>query len=268
MASTQKPNCDSNNNGSLGKRKKYRSSKGSYLSKWLDKTMNHIQESTPSMDTYDSYINPNVNWQLGSSQFAPGYDPCRHIYGCTSEPMSLPTLPSYCNPPMLPPYGSEYRYVQNVNKSIQVQRPRLRRRCDNKPEEIQSTPHLPDKSNFLQPKNFADSQDFASLPPIVTSVADTNSNSDMITNDKDENSNNRRYSDPCVRGLPDVTRPVNGEADSGSETSSGLSGSQVGSRLLSCLLDQISALKIANEKLNKDLMETKGKYSDSCIIIF
>ncbi|KAJ0173761.1 hypothetical protein K1T71_010910 [Dendrolimus kikuchii] len=258
MASTQKQvNCDSNNNGSLGKRKKSHGSKGSYLSKWLDKTMHHIQASTPSMDTYDSYVSPNVNWQLGTSQFAPGYDPYRHIYGCATEPMSLPTLPSYCNPPMLPLYGSEYRYIQNVNKSVQVQRPRLRRRCDNKPEEIHSTPHLPDKSNFLQPKNFADSQDFASLPPIVTSVADTNSNSDMNTNEKDEGSNNRRYSDPCVRGLPDVARPVNGEADTGSESSSGLSGSQVGSRLLSCLLDQIAALKMANERLNKDLMDTK-----------
>lgn len=263
MASTPKQvnGKPSNSNGSLGKRKKSRGSRGSYLSKWLDKTMHHIQESTPSMDTYDTFVNPNVNYSMGSSQFAPGYDPYRHMYGCAPEPMSLPTLPSYCNPPMMPFYGPEYRYVQSVNKSIQVQRPRLRRRSDNKAEEVSSTPGhgTPTHSanNYLQPKNLTDSQDFASLPPIVTSVGDTNSNSDMNLNDKDEGRDGRRYSDPCVRGLPDVARPANGDVESGSEASSDMSGSQVGSRLLTCLLDQITTLKMANERLNKDLMDTK-----------
>ncbi|XP_022817618.1 uncharacterized protein LOC111350327 isoform X1 [Spodoptera litura] len=252
----------SNNNGSLGKRKKSRGSRGSYLSKWLDKTMHHIQESTPSMDTYDTYVNPNLHYAMGSSQFAPGYDPYRHMYGCGPEPMSLPTLPSYCNPPMMPFYGPEYRYVQNVNKSIQVQRPRLRRRSDNKAEEVnnasrQGTPTHSHAMNYLQPKNLTDSQDFASLPPIVTSVGDTNSNSEINMNEKDEGNNARRFSDPCVRGLPDVARPANGDVDSGSEASSDMSGSQVGSRLLTCLLDQISSLKMANERLSKDLMDTK-----------
>uniref|UniRef100_A0A2A4J490 Uncharacterized protein n=1 Tax=Heliothis virescens TaxID=7102 RepID=A0A2A4J490_HELVI len=263
MASTPKQvnGKPSNSNGSLGKRKKSRGSRGSYLSKWLDKTMHHIQESTPSMDTYDTFVNPNVNYSMGSSQFAPGYDPYRHMYGCAPEPMSLPTLPSYCNPPMMPFYGPEYRYVQSVNKSIQVQRPRMRRRSENKAEEVSSTPGhgTPTHSanNYLQPKNLTDSQDFASLPPIVTSVGDTNSNSDVNLNDKEEGRDGRRYSDPCVRGLPDVARPANGDVESGSEASSDMSGSQVGSRLLTCLLDQITSLKMANERLNKDLMDTK-----------
>ncbi|KAF9419352.1 hypothetical protein HW555_004116 [Spodoptera exigua] len=252
----------SNSNGSLGKRKKSRGSRGSYLSKWLDKTMHHIQESTPSMDTYDTYVNPNLQYVMGSSQFAPGYDPYRHMYGCGPEPMSLPTLPSYCNPPMMPFYGPEFRYVNNVNKSVQVQRPRLRRRSENKAEEVssasrQGTPTHSHAMNYLQPKNLTDSQDFASLPPIVTSVGDTNSNSEINLNEKDEGSNARRFSDPCVRGLPDVARPANGDVDSGSEASSDMSGSQVGSRLLTCLLDQISSLKMANERLSKDLMDTK-----------
>ncbi|XP_075982653.1 uncharacterized protein LOC142980927 isoform X2 [Anticarsia gemmatalis] len=250
----------SNSNGSLGKRKKSRGSRGSYLSKWLDKTMHHIQESTPSMETYETYVNPGVNWPMGGSQFAPGYDPYRQMYGCAPEPMSLPTLPTSYHPPVMPFYGPEYRYVPGVNKSIQVQRPRLRRRSDHKAEEVNSTPRgtptLSHPTNYLQPKNLSDSQDFQSLPPIVTSVGDTNSNSDMNANDKDDG-NARRFSDPCVRGLPDVARPANGDVDSGSEASSDLSGSQVGSRLLTCLLDQITTLKMANERLNKDLMDTK-----------
>lgn len=254
MASTPKQaNGSPNSNGPLGKRKKSRGTKGSYLSKWLDKTMHHIQDATPSMDTYD-YM-PNVNWP-SSSQFAPGYDPCRYNVYCPPEPMSLPTLPTYYSP-MPPYYGSEYRYTQN--KSIQVQRPR-RRRGENKAEEVHSTPNVTPNGalSYLQPKNFTDSQDYTSLPPIITSVGDTNSNSDVNTNEKEEGSNARRYSDPCVHGLPDVARPANGDAESGSEASSELSGSQVGSRLLTCLLDQIASLKTTNERLNKDLMETKG----------
>ncbi|XP_037293948.1 uncharacterized protein LOC115452993 isoform X2 [Manduca sexta] len=254
MASTPKQmnGNGSINNGSLGKRKKSRGSRGSYLSKWLDRTMQHIPE--PSLDPYDSYINPNVNWTM-SSQFAPGYDPYRYIYGC-AEPVSLPTLPSYCSPMIH--LGPEHRYMQNVNKAMPVQRPRVRRRNDIKAEEIHSTP-MSNSQTYLQPKNFTDSQDFASLPPIVTSVADTNSNSDMNTNEKDDGSNARRYSDPCVRGLPDIARPENGEAESGSETGSDFSGSQVGSRLLTCLLDQIASLKSSNERLNKDLLSTRAE---------
>lgn len=261
MASTPKQ-ANSNlpsNNGSGGKRKKSRGSKGNYLAKWLDKSMHHIQESTPSTDIYDSYLNSNLNWPMGS-QFAPGYDPYRYNgYSCATEPMSLPSLPTYYNPLVPPPYF-EHRYMHhNENKSIQVQRPRPRRRSENKAEEISSTPVNTNQTNYLQPKNFSDSQDFTSLPPIVTSMGDTNSNSDLQTNDKDDGSNARRFSDPCVRGLPDVARPANGDLDSDSDSSSGLSGSQVGSRLLTCLLDQISTLKIANDRLNKELQETRGE---------
>lgn len=268
MASTPKQvnGKPSNSNGSLGKRKKSRGSRGSYLSKWLDKTMHHVEETTPSMDTYDTFVNPNVNWHLGSSQFAPGYEPYRHMYQCAPEPMSLPTLSTYCNPPVMPFYGPEYRYMPSVNKSIQVQRPRLRRRSENKVEEVRTenntprgTPTHSHPTNYLQPKTLSDSQDFQSLPPIVTSAGDTNSNSDMNINDK-EDGNARRFSDPCVRGLPDVARPANGDVESGSEASSDMSGSQVGSRLLTCLLDQIGTLKMANERLSKELMDTKGKY--------
>lgn len=256
MASTPKQ-VNGSSGGPLGKRKKSRGNKGSYLSKWLDKSLHHIQDSTPSMETFETYVNPNLNWPLGSSQFAPGYDPYRYMYGCP-EPMSLPTLPSYCNPAGPPLYNHEYRYTQSANKSIQVQRPRMRRRSD-KVEEVHSPNSTLSNTNYLQPKNFTDSQDFASLPPIVTSVADTNSNSEMNNNDKDDGSNNRRFSDPCVRGLPDVARPANGDVDSDSESSSDLSGSQVGSRLLTHLLDQIKCLKFANERLNKELLDTKGE---------
>ncbi|CAB3246221.1 unnamed protein product [Arctia plantaginis] len=265
MASTPKQvnGQPSNSNGSLGKRKKSRGSRGSYLSKWLDKTMHHIQESTPSMDTYETFGNPNANWPLGSSQFAPGYEPYRHMYQCAPEPMSLPTLSTYCNPPVMPFYGPEYRYMPSVNKSIQVQRPRLRRRSDNRTEEVRTENNIPrgtptnsHPTNYLQPKNLSDSQDFQSLPPVVTSAGDSNSNSDMNTNDKDDG-NTRRFSDPCVRRLPDVARPANGDVESGSDTSSDMSRSQVCSRLLTCLLDQIATLKMANERLSKDLMDTK-----------
>lgn len=259
MAST--PKQVNGSNGPLGKRKKSRGSKGSYLSKWLDKSLHHIQDATPSMETYDSFVNPNLNWPspMPGSQFAPGYDPYRYMYGC-GEPISLPTLPTYCNPGVPPLYNHEYRYIQSVNKSIQVQRPRLRRRSDNKAEEVTSTPvSTQSHSNYLQPKNFTDSQDYTSLPPIVTSVADTNSNSDMNTNEKEDGSNARRFSDPCVRGLPDVAQPANGEMDSDSESSSDFSGSQIGSRLLTHLLDQIKCLKLANERLTKDLLDTKGE---------
>lgn len=255
MAST--PRQMNGSNGPLGKRKKSKGNKGSYLTKWLDKTLHHIQDATPSMETYESYINPNLNWPLGSSQFAPGYDPYRYVYGC-SEPMSLPaTLPTYYNPAMHPNYGP---YVQSVSKSVQVQRPRMRRRSDHKAEEVTSTPNSTLRStNYLQPKNLTDSQDYTSLPPIVTSVGDTNSNSDINTNEKDDGGNARRFSDPCVRGLPDIARPANGEADSESDSESSISGSQIGSRLLMHLLDQIKSLKLSNERLNKDLLDTRAE---------
>jgi hypothetical protein len=253
MASTTKPANGSN--GPLGKRKKSKSNKVSYLTKWLDKTLHHVQDSTPSMETYESFINPNLNWQLGGSQFAPGYDQYRYMYGC-AEPMSLPTLPTYYNPAMPPPFSPEYRNILSVNKSIQVQRPRQRRRIDMKAEEVHSTPNST-MSNYMQPKNFTDSQDYTSLPPIVTSVADTNSNSDVHI--KDDECNARRFSDPCVPGLPDVARPANAEMEADSESESSVSGSQIGTRLLTHLLDQINSLKLANERLSKDLLDTKGE---------
>lgn len=256
MASTPKQ-VNGNGASSLGKRKKSRESRSTYLSKWLDKTMHHIQEASPSVETYD-FVNSTMHWPIGGSQFAPGYDPYRHMYGAP-EPMSLPTLPTYYNPAMIPKglaiYPTDHRYVQNV-KTTQ-QRHRMRRRNDQRPEEVPSSQSCLDDSS-LQPKNLSD-QDYASLPPIITSVGDTNSNSDMNDKDKDDGSNPRRYSDPCVRGLPDVARPGNGEIDSESEESSTASGSQVGSRLLSCLLDQIASLKIANDRLNKDLLDTRGE---------
>ncbi|XP_028035885.1 uncharacterized protein LOC114247198 isoform X2 [Bombyx mandarina] len=238
-----------NNNGSLGKRKKSRGSKTSYLSKWLDKTMHQIQDATPSIETYDTFVNPVVNWPVGS-QFAPAYDPYRHIYGCP-DPMSLPTYTSYN--PMLP-FGSEYRYAHNMNKSVNVQRARLRLRPESRPEETNGS-SIHSHQGYFQPKNMSDSQDFASLPPIVTTVGDTVSTSDVNTNEKDDG--NRRFSDPCVRGLPDVAQPANGDADSDSGDSS-LASSEIGGRLVSCLLDQIASLKLANERLTKDLMEARG----------
>ncbi|XP_053613635.1 uncharacterized protein LOC128677074 isoform X2 [Plodia interpunctella] len=255
MASTPKQ-VNGSNNGLLGKRKKPKRTKGSYLTKWLDKTMQHIQDATPSMDTYEPFVNTNSNWPI--TQFAPGYEPCRYnMYGC-AEPMSLPTLPTYYNPAMPPFYNPEYRY-QPVDKSVQVQRPRPRRCMDQKAEEVNTPPNSTlSNMNYLQPKNFTDSQDYASLPPIVTSVGDTNSNSDLHTNDKDDCSNTRRFSDPCVRGLPDVARP-NGEVESDSESNSSFSGSQIGSRLLGHLLDQIASLKLANDRLNKELFDTRAE---------
>lgn len=238
-----------NNNGSLGKRKKSRGSKTSYLSKWLDKTMHQIQDATPSIETYDTFVNPVVNWPVGS-QFAPAYDPYRHIYGCP-DPMSLPTYTPYN--PMLP-FGSEYRYAHNMNKSVNVQRARLRLRPESRPEETNGS-SIHSHQGYFQPKNMSDSQDFASLPPIVTTVGDTVSTSDVNTNEKDDG--NRRFSDPCVRGLPDVAQPANGDADSDSGDSS-LASSEIGGRLVSCLLDQIASLKLANERLTKDLMEARG----------
>ncbi|CAH2045767.1 unnamed protein product, partial [Iphiclides podalirius] len=43
------------------------------------------------------------------------------------------------------------------------------------------------------------------------------------------------------------------------ENSSDISENEVGSRLLTCLLDQITSLKSANEKLNKELLETRAE---------
>ncbi|KAL4708231.1 hypothetical protein ACJJTC_013800 [Scirpophaga incertulas] len=251
------PKLTNSTNGPLGKRKKSKSSKGSYLSKWLDKTLHHVQDSTPSMETF---INPSLHWQLTSSQFAPGFDPLRYMYGCP-EPHSLPPIPTYYNPAIPPMFGPECRYIESANKSIQVQRPRLRRRNVNKAEEVHSSANSTfSNTSYLQPKNFTDSQDYTSLPPIVTSVADSNSNDGINANEKrdGEGGNARRFSDPCVRGLPDVTQPTNEDVDSESETDSSVSGSQIGSRLLTHLLDQIQSLKLANERLTKDLLETKG----------
>lgn len=270
MLSTPKQTSENANtsNRSHGKRKKTQRSKGSYLSKWLDKTMHHVQDSTPSMDTYESIINGNLNWPMGGQFATAGFDPTRLMYA--QEPMSLPTLPTYYNPSLMGPYcGPDYRYIQSANKSIQVQRPRQRLRSEHKAEEIHSTPMgTPNgtlNKNNTYSKTF--SEDFASLPPIVTSVGDTASNSDLNTNEKDDNSNARRYSDPCIQGLPDVARPANGDVDSVSDDSSGMSGSQVGTKLLSCLIDQITTLKMANEKLNKELQDTKGKQTNIALII-
>lgn len=249
MASTPKQvnGISSNNTSSPGKRKKSHG-KSSYLSKWLDKTMSHIQGATPSMDTYD-FIPPsmNTNWPMSASQFAPGYDPYRNMYG-TAEPLSLPTLPSYHNPPMMPFYRQDHRYVQNVSKSIQVQRPKVRRRPEHKAEEVYND----QDSQKVSSENV----DYASLPPIITSVGDTTSNSDKHEKDTDD-ANNRRFSDPCVRGLPDVAQAAN--VDSDSSLASQSTDSQMGSKLLICLLDQINSLKRVNERLNKDLMETRGE---------
>ncbi|CAF4799114.1 unnamed protein product [Pieris macdunnoughi] len=252
MASTPKQvnGNASPSNGPLGKRKKSKGSKSSYLSKWLDKTMHHIQESAP--DGYDNQ-RTNSNWSMCPSPIVPGYDSHRLMYG-SNEPMSLPTLPMHYNPMMH--HYPEYRPQHFENKSIQVQRPRIRRRSKNRAEELSSVPADVANQNYMQPKNFSDSQDFASLPPIVTSTGDTNSNSDLL-NDKDDGSNNRRYSDPCMRGIQGAEEQANGESDS--ESSSGVSGSQVGSRLLSYLLDQITSLKIVNERLNKELQETRAE---------
>lgn len=259
MASNKQSDSNGNlTNCSLGKRKKPHSKKASYLGKWLDKTMQHIQEASPSMDTYVTMTTPNLNWSQAT--YAPGFDPYRfNLYGCTPEPMSLPTIPTYYNPASFGAIPSEYRYVQSENKGIQVQRPRQRRRSENKAEEIHTTPLATPNGtmkNLIQSK-LTDSQEFSSLPPIITSAGDNTSNSDLNTNEKDDGSNNRCFSDPCVQGLPDVARGANGDVDSGSE--SGSSDSKVGSRLLACLLDQITSLKLANEKLNRELHQTKGK---------
>ncbi|CAG9105742.1 unnamed protein product [Plutella xylostella] len=256
MSSTPKQvNGSATTNGNLGKRKKTRSSKGSYLTKWLDKTMHHVPEVTPNLETYDY---GGAGWQM-NGQFSPGFDPCRLLYGC-AEPASLPTLPTYYNGPVI---GGFYGQEQRYQPARGAAGPRAQPRRRDKPEDVSGAPAATNGSfnkSYLQSKMFSDSQDYASLPPIVTSVADTNSNSDLYTNEKEEGgTNNRRYSDPCVQGLPDVAQPAKGEVDSGSEASSGLSGSQVGSRLLSCLLDQINTLKISNERLSKELQETRAE---------
>lgn len=251
----QQVNGNRTSNGPLGKRKKTRENKGSYLSKWLDKTMHHMQESTPSMDTFESYTNQNTNWPLNNAHCPSNFDPYRYnVYGFAPEPMSLPTIPTYYNSPLGGQYYPDLRYVQSVSKGIQVQRPRLRRRGDIKPEDVSSPVNGTLNPPYLQSKHFTDSPDFASLPPIVTSVGDTTSNSDLNGNEKVD-ANGRRYSDPCVRGLPDVAQPT--QVESGSESSS-VSDSHVGSKLLTYLLDQIASLKAANDKLSKDLQETKG----------
>lgn len=251
MTSTAKVvNGNPTNNGHLGKRKKSREIKGSYLNKWLDKTFNFPGESTPSMETYDFNINSNMNW-LPNNSHPPNFDQYRFgVYGYSQEPMSLPTIPTYY--PNMGAYYPDSRYVRSANKSVQVQRPR-RRRIDSKPEDVTNAVNGGFNSNYLHTKTFTDSQDFASLPPIVTSVGDTNSIIDLNGTEKEDE---RRFSDPCIQGLPDVAQGVNGEADTGSVHSSE-SGSQVGSKLLTCLLDQITTLKMANERLNRDLQETK-----------
>lgn len=249
MASSTKP---ANGNGTLGKRKKSRESRNSYLSKWLDRTMNHVQDATPSMDTYESYINAN-NWTPGGP-LCPSIDPYRlGVYGLGQEPTSLPAVPTFFNPTS-PPFYPDYRYIPNINKGIQVQRPR-KRIPNGRAEDVSNPANGLFNSAYIS-KNYTDSQDFASLPPIVTSVGDTTSNSDLNMTEKEDG--NRRFSDPCLRELTDVAQPTNGEG-TGSGSDSELSGSHVGSKLLSCLVDQINTLKIANERLNKELHETKSK---------
>ncbi|XP_050671786.1 uncharacterized protein LOC126970105 [Leptidea sinapis] len=234
-------------NGPLGKRKKTKSSKRSYLSKWLDKTTSLIQEPTQSFDSaYD--IHPNFNWPM-YSEFHPGHDRYRYMYS-SNQPTSLPSMPTY---PMH--RYPEYSIIPNVNNGIQ--RTHIRRRR-NKTEVALSPQDDGSCQSYLQPKIPIDSQDYASLPPIIT--ADTNCNSEVNLNDKDDSNGGRRYSDPCPRGLPDVAdhRPSN-EVESETESGSETSGSQVGSRLLSYLLDQISSLKLVNERLSKELRDTRAE---------
>ncbi|XP_032521402.2 uncharacterized protein LOC116773117 isoform X1 [Danaus plexippus] len=256
MASTPKQangNSPSNNDRPGGKRKKSRS-KGTFLSKWLDKTMRDIHEPPPSLEMYDPFMNSNMY-----PQFSPGFNPYKfNTYSCAPEPMSLPPLPTYYNSFIPPPY-SDYPN-SNTQQEMQGRKTLPRRRNENKVEEVASFPadNMNQKS-YLELKHFSDSQDFASLPPIVTSMADTNSNCDFPErNDKEDSNNTRRFSDPCVRGLPDAERQANGDADSDC-SSSGLSGSQVGSRLLTCLLDQIASLKATNGRLTKELQDTRAE---------
>ncbi|VVD00409.1 unnamed protein product [Leptidea sinapis] len=236
-------------NGPLGKRKKTKSSKRSYLSKWLDKTTSLIQEPTQSFDSaYD--IHPNFNWPM-YSEFHPGHDRYRYMYS-SNQPTSLPSMPTY---PMH--RYPEYSIIPNVNNGIQ--RTHIRRRR-NKTEVALSPQDDGSCQSYLQPKIPIDSQDYASLPPIIT--ADNNCNSEVNLNDKDDSNGGRRYSDPCPRGLPDVAdhRPSN-EVESETESGSETSGSQVGSRLLSYLLDQIASLKLVNERLSKELRDTRGVHN-------
>ncbi|XP_045537819.1 uncharacterized protein LOC106721541 isoform X1 [Papilio machaon] len=258
MTSTpqQVNNVPTSTEGALGKRKKSRNSKGSYFTKWLDKTMRHTQETTANTNPYDSYVAPNLNWPV-SNTFVPNHEVFRNnMYGYLPEPPVLPTSSMYYNPHVHPVYNSGYRCMHHSNET---HRPRLRRN-EIKAEEVSSAPiENVDSmiSHNYMPKN-SDSQDCTSLPPIVTSIGDTNSTSDLNVPKEDSN-NARRYSDPCVRGLPDVARPANGDVDSSSEESSEFSENEVGSRLLACLLDQITTLKGANEKLNRELQETRAE---------
>lgn len=256
-------NVPTSTEGALGNRKKSRNSKGSYLTKWLDKTMRHIQESTANTNPYDSYVAPNLNWPV-SNTLGSNHEIFRNnMYGYLHDPV-LPTSSMYYNPHVHPGYNSGYRCMHH---SEQTHRPKLRRN-ENKAEEVSSAPmENVDSmiSHSYMPKN-SDSQDYTSLPPIVTSIGDTNSTSDLNAPKEDSN-NARRYSDPCVRGLPDVARPANGDIDSVSDESSDFSENEVGSRLLACLLDQITTLKGANEKLNRELQETRGMFN-FVIILF
>lgn len=266
MTSTPKQvnSVPSSTNGLLGKRKKSHSSKGSYLSKWLDKTMRHIQESAANMDSYDSFINPNLNWPMSNSQIGVGHEPHRHnMYGYIPEPTSLPTPSMYYNPHTHPAYNPGYRCVHQA-KPDQTRRSRHKKRNETKAEEMSSAPmenveNILSHTGYMQPRHATENQEFASLPPLVTSIGDTNSTSDLNNTEKDDGNNARRYSDPCVRGLPDVARPANGDVESVSDNSSDFSDNEVGGRLLTCLLDQITSLKSANEKLNKELLDTRGK---------
>ncbi|CAG4931486.1 unnamed protein product [Parnassius apollo] len=226
--------------------------------------MRHIEDSTTNMDPYDSFVPPNMDWPMNNSHIGPGFDSYRHnIYGCVPEASPLPVASMYYNSHIPPAYNHEYRCMHHA-RADQTRRPRLRRRNENKAEEVSSAPmenvdSVLSQTNYLHQKNVSDSQDFASLPPIVTSVGDTNSTSDLNAAEKGNTGNARRYSDPCVRGLPDVAQPANGDLDSASEQSSNSSDNEVGSRLLACLLDQITSLKMANEKLNKELQETRAE---------
>ncbi|XP_068618839.1 uncharacterized protein [Battus philenor] len=263
MSSTTKHqnNAPSSNSGSLGNRKKSHSNKSSYLSKWLDKTTRQIQESAANLDSYDSYVPPQMNWPISFSHLGASHEPFKHsLYDYLPDPTS--TVPSvYYNSHIHPTYNPGHRCVHHP-KAEPSRRPRLRRKNDNKVEEVSSAPmeneSVLSHMSYLQQKN-VDNQDFASLPPIVTSTGDTNSTSELNANDKEETGNTRRYSDPCVRGLPDVARPANGDIESGSEESSDISENEVGNKLLSCLLDQITSLKLINEKLNKELHETRAE---------
>lgn len=251
-------NGNLNNNGSLGKCKKVRENRGSYLKKWLDKNMQ--QFSAPSVETYESYLSGNApTWAMPATNGRVAPDDPSHYkygngYGCAPEPVSLPTYPSFysaqspfntmmINTPTWGPDITNGCSVRNTSNNIQVQRPRQKRNHNNKANFINGVVH----GDIIR----GGDNDFASLPPMVNSIPDAASNSDMNVNDK-EDSCNRRFSDPCLPRLQH-------ENSSDSEDDSVLYSDAIGNKLMMCLMDQINALKHTNERLTKDLVETRAE---------